>query len=471
MRLADQVQAWESPAPVRVAVSGAQPADAPGDGARTRGTAGRSPALDSSRNLQPPQVRARKLRAKRWERRRKSGEFLAPLAVESINSDQPRHVRPARCSWTLGQGVGIMHDGTRPAGYTGVERCGSIWTCPHCASVLRTGRAAEVEKAVSTHQDNGGQLLFFTGTVRHHKGDDLATTLGAIKTAWRKMTGNRPWKTRKQKHQITGHITATEITYGDHGWHPHSHFLFFLDAPISDEELDEFRQWLFTAWADGVEKAGAKRPTDSGLDLQRVDEKGRVLSRYLSKIQDEKNSWSAGAELARADVKHGRAGSLTPFELLDEDNHAGLDEKTRGRLWREFYQVTKGKSALYWSPGLKARFEIGQIEDEEILDEAESTELVWRTSASSYRAARRRQSGDGLLVRALECAEDENWTELAMILPPMELHDEDDDECADLPSRTDGIGDGVPPDRLTDALTREEKPRRKKRGWSARYRS
>ena len=58
-----------------------------------------------------------------------------------------------------------------------------------------------------------------------------------------------------------------------------------------------------------------------------------------------------------------------------------------------------------------------------------------------------------------------------MILPPMELHDEDDDECADLPSRTDGIGDGVPPDRLTDALTREEKPRRKKRGWSARYRS
>lgn len=327
-------------------------------------------------------------------------------------------VRPARCSWTIGQSVGIMHDGTRPAGYTGIERCGSIWSCPHCGAVIRAGRAAEIEHAAIAHQKTGGDLLFFTGTVRHHKADKLAVTLDAALEAWRRVIRGRAWQKKKTRLGISGYIRATEITYGENGWHPHVHVALLLDEKISPEALDEFRAWLFDRWAECVERSGGKRPTANGLDLQRVDDKGKVLARYLSKVQDEKK-WSVGAEMARGDLKQTREKtSLTPFDLLDADSDIPEDE--RGKLWREYYAATKGRRAFSWSRGLKQRYAVEEREDEEILDEAESTTPVWRTSARSYRAARHAAPGDQLLSLALEHAETDNWPALAMILPPDE---------------------------------------------------
>lgn len=380
-----------------------------------RGTSARP--LDISRIMPPTQVKGTLLRRKRWERRSTSARFLRPLAVEQA-SGFLRPVRPARCAWALGQSVGIMHDGgSRPAGYAGIERCGSIWACPHCSAVIRAGRAAEIEQAVKHHQETvGGSVLFFTGTLRHHQGDQLEVTLDAILEGWRKLTAGRPWKRIKEKYQVSGYIRSIEVTLGRHSWHPHAHVLLFLDADISPDQVDELRPSLYDLWARSVEKAGGKRPTEKGLDLQKLDSDGKLLARYLSKVQDEKKrqGWSAGAEMTRADVKRGRgASSLTPFQLLDA--HPDYDEQTRARLWREYYLVSKGRRAITWSRGLKARCLIGEVSDEDILDEAESTVMVWRTSAHAYRRVLR--SNPVALALALELAEHEKWGDLAEILP------------------------------------------------------
>ena len=377
-----------------------------------RGTS--ASALDISRIMPPVEVKGSFLRRKRWERRSTSARFLRPLAVEQPDGFI-KPVRPARCAWTLGQGVGIMHDGSRPAGYSGIERCGSIWACPHCAAVIRAGRAAEIEQAVSTHQESGGSVVFFTGTLRHHQADDLETTLDAILEGWRKLTAGRPWKRIKEKYQVSGYIRSIEVTLGAHGWHPHAHVLLFLDADITADQLDELRPVLYELWARAVERAGGKKPTEKGLDLQKLDSDGKLLARYLAKVQDEKQGWSVGAEMARSDVKSGRAGSITPFQLLDDDLE-GYTEEQRARLWREFYQVSKGRRAITWSRGLKARCCIGEVTDADILDAAESTVLVWQTSARAYRQVLR--SEPVLLAVALELAEREKWGRLAEILPP-----------------------------------------------------
>lgn len=370
--------------------------------------------LDNSRIMPPPQVKALRLRRQRWERRAESARFLRPLAVEQA-SGFLRPVRPARCAWTLGQSVGIMHDGGRPAGYAGIERCGSIWACPHCSAVIRAGRAAEIEQAVSAHQSTGGSVVFFTGTLRHHQADDLETTLDAILEGWRKLTAGRPWKRIKEKYQVSGYIRSIEVTYGGNGWHPHAHSLLFLDGDILPEELEELRPVLYELWATCVEKAGGKRPTEKGLDLQKLDDDGKLLAKYLAKVQDEKKrqTWSAGAEMTRSDVKTGRGSSITPFQLLDE--HLGYDEQTRARLWREYYLVSKGRRAITWSRGLKERCCIGEVTDADILDAAESTVLVWQTSARAYRQVLR--SEPVLLAVALELAEREKWAQLAEIFP------------------------------------------------------
>lgn len=390
------------------------------DMARSAGASERSErgtsasALDNSRIMPPPQVKALRLRRQRWERRAESARFLAPLATE-LETGFRRPVRPARCAWSLGQSVGIMHDGgDRPAGFAGIERCGSIWACPHCAAVIRAGRAAEIEQAVKHHQETvGGSVLFFTGTLRHHQGDQLEVTLDAILEGWRRLTRGRPWKRIKEKYQVSGYIRSIEVTLGASSWHPHAHVLLFLDADISPGQLEELRPTLYELWATCVEKAGGKRPTEKGLDLQKLDDDGKLLARYLGKVQDEKQGWSAGAELARGDVKSGRGSSITPHQLLDE--HPDYDEQTRARLWREFYLVSKGRRAITWSRGLKERCLIAEVTDADILDEMEQTVMVWRTSSKSYRAVLR--SEPVLLAVALELAEHEKWAQLAEILP------------------------------------------------------
>lgn len=373
--------------------------------------------LDISRIMPPAELRATFLRRKRWERRSTSAKFLAPLAVEQANGFI-KPVRPARCAWSLGQAVGIMHDGSRPAGYSGIERCGSIWACPHCSAVIRAGRAAEIEQAVSAHQETGGSVVFFTGTLRHHQADKLEVTMDAILEGWRRLTAGRPWKRIKEKYQVSGYIRSIEVTHGGHGWHPHAHVLMFLDSDISSDQLDELRPKLYELWARSVERAGGKRPTEKGLDLQKLDSDGKLLAKYLAKVQDEKKrpqGWSAGAEMTRSDVKRGRGSSITPFQLLDGDLE-GYTEEQRARLWREYYQVSKGRRAITWSRGLKERCCIGEVTDADILDAAESTVLVWQTSARAYRQVLR--SEPVALAVALELAEHEKWGDLAEILPP-----------------------------------------------------
>lgn len=361
---------------------------------------------------------AKMLRRVRWARRHKSAEFLRPLATEQ-QSGWWKPVRPARCAWTIGKSVGIMHDGSRPAGYAGVERCSSIWSCPHCSAVIRAGRAAEIEQAVKAHQKTAGEVLFFTGTVRHHRGDELATTLDAVLIGWKKMLQSRGWARLKKIYGLSGYVRAIEVTHGQNSWHPHVHALLFLDEPVPAEAWDELRGLLFELWSDSVVKAGAKRPTEKGLDLRRLDGNGRILSAYLAKVQDEKkkgrtSTWGVGAEMSRSDVKRGRTGSVSPFEFLDDDLD-GYSEDERARLWREYYSATKGRRAITWSRGLKKRYDVGEKTDEQIQDEAESTILVWRTHADCYREVLRVRPVD--LARALELAEAEEWDELNGILP------------------------------------------------------
>lgn len=315
--------------------------------------------------------------------------------------EEDRWARPprvARCSWALGGQVGIHHaGGDSPAHWSGLERCGSVWSCPVCAGVIRSERAAEIQQAVEAHQAAGGSLLFFTGTLRHHAGDDLAQTLDGILTAWKRTISGAPWRRRKARHGISGIIRSVEVTHGDNGWHPHAHVLLLLDQEMSGPDLLDFRTWLFTRWADQVEALGCKRPTEEGLDLQPVDRHGQVLARYLSKVSGEAPRWGVGAEMARSDVKHGRGSSLAPFELLD------MDTAEAWGLWRDYYRATKGRRAVTWSHGLKARFGIGERSDEQIVEETEAAPMVLVADADDYRRVQR--TAPALLPRVLESIE------------------------------------------------------------------
>ncbi len=258
---------------------------------------------------------------------------------------------------------------------SGIHRCGSIWVCPLCAPVVRRGRAEEIDRAASKVLASGGCGLLVTATGPHRKGDplgrlfDLTARFGELT-----MRGAKA-KLLRSRLQLIGSIRALEVTYGrppfDNGWHPHAHMLYLFARPLSASEVAEFRSHLFGRWALALGQAGFPplHPV-RGVDVRPVFH-APALSDYLTKVED---GWSAGAEVARGDLKH---RGLTPFELL-ADWAFGGDLVARG-LWQEYEVATFGRRGIQWTPGMRKSLlpEIAEVTDEELaLKEAEDELLL-----------------------------------------------------------------------------------------------
>lgn len=351
------------------------------------------------------------------------GLFVDTASGEVLDSDWVRPPRPARCGWRIGENVAVHSDG-QFAHFSGTERCSSVWACPVCSAVIRAERAREISQAVEAHHAAGGSILFVTLTIRHDRADSLKQSMDAVLGSWRKLLQGSAWVGSKSKqgardrYRVSGYIRSTEVTYGSNGWHPHIHALFFTDDKLSGTEVAAFGDELHTRWARFSHKATGKLPTrEHGTDAQQVDENGQVLGKYLAKVQDEGNSktekWDSAAELARADVKRGRGDNFVPFELLDFDHPLPLPQ--RRRLWVEYYTGTKGRRAITWSRGLKARYDVGEKSDEEVIEETEAAPVRWVADGRSYDALRR--SDPELLALVLDAAAGENWPVVQALLP------------------------------------------------------
>lgn len=369
------------------------------------------------------------------------GLFVDTESGEVLDSDWVRPPRPARCGWRIGEQVSVHSDG-QFAHFSGTERCGSIWACPVCSAVIRAERAREISQAVEAHQAAGGSILFVTLTIRHDRDDSLKQSMDAVLGSWRKLLQGSAWVGSKSKqgarerYRVSGYIRSTEITYGSSGWHPHVHALFLTDDKLSDTEVAAFGDEIYSRWALYVRKATGKLPTrEHGTDVQRVDEDGQVLGKYLAKVQDEGKSktekWDASAELARADVKRGRGDNFVPFELLDSDHPMPLPP--RRRLWVDYYEGTKGRRAITWSRGLKARYEVGEKSDDEIIEETEAAPVRWVAEGRAYDALRR--SDPELLALVLDAAAGENWPVVKALLPGHEPPQDALERSGDSPTR------------------------------------
>lgn len=345
--------------------------------------------------------------------------FVTPDG-ELVERAYLRPPRIASCAWSLGKTVTVeKNPATNRAHVSGIQTCASIWACPHCASVIRRGRAREIAKAVARHQKAGGHLAFLTLTLRHDASDPLALTLDTVMDGWKNIVRNRAWRELKADVGVVGFIRATEVTYGQSGWHPHAHVLLFLDAPLTEEGKEKIESTLFDPWARWCKKKTGKEPLrEYGLDLQAVDEKGEVLSQYISKLQLEEEAlkeepWGVDAELARMDVKAARkTSSVMPFSLLEEGSD--LAPERRNRLWVEYVHATRGRRAITWSRGLKASLGVGEMSDEAVLEqESQGAVARYEARARHYNKALR----SGAVPTVLEAAERENWDSVHEILP------------------------------------------------------
>lgn len=300
--------------------------------------------------------------------------------------------------------------------YAGVVTCGKVHLCPVCAAKIRSARANELQVAGTAWESAGHGLAMLTLTMRHYDRQPLRGLVRMQRDAWRLAFGQnagRGWRAAKREFGVVGYVRAWEVTHGTNGWHPHYHVLLFLDRPLTAAQGEQLQRLAFRLWSAALVAVGAYMPAEFDRDGQpvgvRLDVAGRgdagVLSRYLMKFQDGKAGWTLGDELTRQDVKTGRAGHRTPFEVLRSVRETG--DAADADLWRDFEVGAHSVRALYWSQGIRKQLaelaELDERTDAEIAAEQRDGEPLAVIPSEAWYGHVVRYDGRALaLLRAAE---------------------------------------------------------------------
>ena len=328
----------------------------------------------------------------RLEGRRELYKDLTTAAL-ILRAENPEKVHAvAKCRWVKTAGFVSLHlaetheGGALRASFRGVKVCGNVWGCPVCAARIAHKRREEANAALAWGRAVGVVPVMITLTARHGREDALADLLDGMKEAKRALRQHRAW--RGIKARISGTITATEMTHGGNGWHPHFHEVLFIEAADEAEALALVAP-LGDAWRASLRGKGLDGAA-AAFDAQGAGAAGD----YLTK-------WGAGEELTLNGAKRGRKGGRTPRQLL---RAAGGGDAQARALWAEYFRATSGRRRrqLVWSPGLKAAVGLDEVEDEAAAQEeaaADEVAAVAEWDGEGWRRVRPKR------VRLLEAAE------------------------------------------------------------------
>jgi hypothetical protein len=248
----------------------------------------------------------------------------------------------------LGQQVALkMGEGV--AHYAGLETCGSVWACPVCQAKILNRRAEEISRGAARWHQRGNSVYMTTLTMAHDQGMRLAPLMQVIAGGFRSVISGRPWLRLKKRLGIVGTIRSVEVTHGVNGWHPHLHTLTFLTGDPGAEGLAAFVTHMREKWRRYIIGAGYRSPHDfHGVKVDRCASAAEAGA-YIAKTQDGR---AVGNELARGDLKHGRADHRTPLEILESFRWTG--DLADLALWREYECATYRHQRISWSKGLRA---------------------------------------------------------------------------------------------------------------------
>lgn len=251
--------------------------------------------------------------------------------------------------------------GYKRAHYGGLQTCASVWACPVCSAKISERRRSELKALIDAHTATGGVVLLVTRTVPHSRSDDLGELLAKIAKAEASYKAHRDYKTVVSAFGLVGTVRAVEVTHGDaNGWHPHVHELLFLSLPVVLQDLEED---LSRIWKAAAVRAGLQAPSRAhGLTVQ----DGSKAAKYASK-------WGLESELTQWHRKRGKVQSKTPFDLL-RDVLASLSGPTSeagrsAQLFREYAEAFHGRHQLQFSRGLKKRYQIAEVSDDELVQQ------------------------------------------------------------------------------------------------------
>jgi hypothetical protein len=322
----------------------------------------------------------RALRKKRWEGLRVARKlFFREGKKDNMEYPQNFH-RTAKCMSTRMSyaPVELRKTGGK-AYYTGVMKCGSVWSCPVCSTKIQLARAIEIKKAIDWAYEQDKKCAMVTFTFPHYDFHTCSELLEKQARALRLFRCSGSWQRHKTTIGYVGMIRTLEITKGENGFHPHTHELWIIDKNLQVIASEACKVstvarlgcpcltcYVKARWFECCLKVGLipKDKIEAAL-LRGADIKDRVsTSDYLQK------TWGGEQEMAYSGRKK---GGKHPFQLLED--YAAGNEKA-GADFLEYSIATRDRRArqCFWSKGLKDKVGVKEKEDKEIVEEEEENQ-------------------------------------------------------------------------------------------------
>jgi hypothetical protein len=313
--------------------------------------------------------------------------------------------RVASCGRKRVAGYVTVKAGAGASSLGGLATCGSVWVCPVCSPKVAATRSVEVQDTVRAWQARGGSVLLVTLTLSHGRRHALADTWDALGNGWASVRNGNPWKADAARFGIAGYLRVIEVTHSArNGWHPHAHVLLFVTGTPTDAECEELRERIFGRWSRRLARDGFKtldfdrNGKAVGVDVRRADAHTLdYLAEYLAKFGYQPRSAASGLalEVSRGDLKSGRKGSRTPWEIAEA---ARDGDRASLRLWQEWERVSLGRRQYAWAQGFRESLDL-----DDVVSDAEAAERedaahqpvalleapTWRLLVTDLRAAAR----------------------------------------------------------------------------------
>jgi len=323
-------------------------------------------------------------RSERYLLQNKAAEFLRPF-----KNPRGGYWRVTKCLRTcVASDVVVLRSPEVESCYYGnLMVCGSVWTCPICASKITQRRRLQLESILNLHSSVNGLMVMVTLTFSHTKNDNLVKLLGrgdqstGLRRALNLFRNTRIYRRLLKSIGYVGLIRALEVTYSDrNGWHPHTHELFLLDGSVSIPEVIKLLKSssLFRVWLSSCRKAGLGLPNKTyGINVVPAFDP----SNYLQKFGYEQK-WGVSNELTKQHLKKGRFKSLSPFDFL---RLADENYKKYRTLFNEYANAFFGARQLFFSRGLLNLFNVENLSDEELAqDNFEDSSVLVRITKEEW---------------------------------------------------------------------------------------
>jgi len=336
-------------------------------------------ALDISQ-ITPPlidenkQIQAKKGRNKLYRLRDEAAEILGG-----------RQSKCGKCAIFTGGSANVSVQAKNKESYffSGLETCGSVWTCPVCALKITYDRSSNVANILHNIQKTKlFSIGFLTLTIRHTYKDTLKQVKNDLLQVYRKLTKSRKYLKLCQIFEIKGNIRALEIKFSKKtGWHPHLHILYVSKQTAENLKLfaDTFIAYFLSEMKEKAQKQGQKY-------IPVYDFKG--IETYLTK-------WKAADEICKGHTKEKSAGdSFTPFEILNfitENKHKPEKQSEVmlfKRKFKEYAEQTKGTRQISISHEIKqysADIDFNKTDEEIASEKQNETEIILKINIEVFK--------------------------------------------------------------------------------------